>query len=189
MTRRALMMCLAAFAAQVVAGPSHAQIFTDQFNSQWYTIVNAAAANNIADLRTFIAKRVNVNATDTQGRTALSYAAELGNTEMAKELLDAHAAPDQRDKLGNVPLHWAANNGRTEVLKVLLAAHAAVDAPDRQGITPLMGAIMHNQPNAVKVLLAAGADPHKQDFTGRDAIGWAAGQPTLTRLLQESAKP
>jgi len=189
MTRRALIMCLAALAAQVAAGPSRAQLFTDQFNSEWYTIVSAAAADNIANVRTFIAKRVNVNATDPQGRTALSYAAELGDAQMAKELLDARAAPDQRDKLGNVPLHWAANNGRTEVLKVLLAAHATVDATDRQGITPLMGAIAHNQPNAAKVLLAAGADPHRQDFTGRDALGWAAGQPTLTRLLQDPPKP
>jgi uncharacterized protein len=189
MKRRALMICLAALAAPVAAGSSLAQIFTDQFNSQWYTIVSAAAADNMADVRTFIARRVNVNATDTQGRTALSYAAELGDVQMAKELLDARAAPDQRDKLGNVPLHWAANNGRIEILKVLLAAHATVDAPDRQGITPLMGAIAHNQPNAVKLLLAAGADPHKQDFTGRDALGWAAGQPTLTRLLQDPPKP
>lgn len=189
MTRRALMICLAALAAQVVADPSRAQIFTDQFNSEWYTIVSAAAADNISNVRTFIAKRVNVNTTDTNGRTALSFAAELGDAQMAQELLDARASPDQRDKLGNVPLHWAANNGRTEVLKVLLAGHATVDAQDRQGITPLMGAIAHNQPNAMKVLLAAGADPHKQDYTGRDAFGWAAGQPMLAHLLQEPPKP
>jgi ankyrin repeat protein len=189
MTSRALMICLAALAAQAAASRGHAQAFTETFNNAYYTIVNAAAANNSADVRTFIVKRANVNSTDLQGRTALSFAAELGNTEMAKELLDARAAPDQRDKLGNVPLHWAANNGRVEVLKVLLAARAAVDAPDRQGITPLMGAIAHNQPEAMKVLLAAGADPHRQDFTGRDAFGWATNQPSLARLLQAPAKP
>jgi ankyrin repeat protein len=180
MKRRTLVTPLAALALALAARASPAQIFTDQFNSQWYTIVNAAAGNNITDVRTFIAKRVNVNQTDPQGRTALSYAAEL-----AKELLDARAAPDQRDKLGNVPLHWAANNGRVELIKLLIAGHATVDAPDRQGITPLMGAITHNQVAAVKTLLAAGADAKKQDFTGRDALGWAAGQPTIVRLLQE----
>ena len=186
MTRRALILGLTTLAAALAAAsPSGAQIFTDQFNSQWYTIVNAAATNNIADVRTFIARRVNVNTADSQGRTALSYAAELGNAQIAKELLDARASPDQRDKLGNVPLHWAANNGRVEVIKVLLAAHATADASDRQGITPLMSAIAHNQANSVKALLAGGADPRKQDFTGRDAFGWAAGQPTIVRLLQE----
>jgi len=185
MTRRALMACVAALALQVAGVGAQAQIFTDQFNSQWYTIVSAAAANNMNDVRTFISRRVEVNQTDTQGRTALSYAAELGNAQMAKELLDARASPDQRDKLGDVPLHWAANNGRIEVIKVLLAGHATVDAPDRQGITPLMSAIAHKQLNSVKALLAGGADPKKQDFTGRDAFGWAAGQPTIVRLLQE----
>jgi cytohesin len=121
----------------------------------------------------------------TAGRSASSYAAELGNAQMAKELLDAGASPDQRDKQGDVPLHWAANNGRVEAIKVLLAGHAAVDASDRQGITPLMSAIAHNQAGSVKALLAGGADPRKQDFTGRDAFGWAAGQATIVRLLQE----
>jgi ankyrin repeat protein len=185
MTRRALMVGIGAMAVLVAAGGARAQIFTDQFNSAWYTIVSAAAANNINDVRTFISKRVNVNQSDPQGRTALSFAAELGNAQIAKELLDARASPDQRDKLGNVPLHWAANNGRIEAIKVLLAGHATVDAPDRQGITPLMSAITHHQTAAVKVLLAGGADPKKQDFTGRDAFGWAAGQPTIVRLLQD----
>jgi ankyrin repeat protein len=175
-----LVICAAAI------GGAQAQIFTDQFNSQWYTIVSAAQANNMNDVRTFIAKRVNVNQADPQGRTALSYAAELGNASMAKELLDARASPDQRDKLGNVPLHWAANNGRVDAIRVLIAAHATVDAPDRQGITPLMSAITHNQVASVKALLAGGADPKKQDFTGRDAFGWAVGQSTIVRLLQEA---
>lgn len=186
MTRRAVLIGISAWAVALAANPSRAQIFTDQFNSQWYTIVSAAAANNLNDVRTFIARRVNVNQVDPQGRTALSYAAELGNVEIGQELLNARASPDQRDKLGNVPLHWAANNGRVDAIKLLLAAHATVDAPDRQGITPLMSAIAHNQLASVKALLAGGADPRRQDFTGRDAFGWAQGQPTIARVLQES---
>ncbi len=189
MMRRALMICFAALAAQFAAGDARAQILTDQFNSQWYTIVSAAQANNMNDVRTFIAKRVNVNQTDSQGRTALSYAAELGNAGMAKELLDASASPDQRDRQGDAPLHWAANNGRVDVIKVLLAGRAAVDVQDRQGITPLMSAIAHNQLGSVRALLAGGADPKKSDFTGRDSFGWAAGQPAIAQVLRSSAKP
>ena len=188
MTRRALLLGFALLALEAGAGGARAQIFTNQFNSAWYTIVTAASGNNITDVRLFIAKRVNVNQADPQGRTALSFAAELGNAQMAKELLDAGASPDQRDKLGSLPLHWAANNGRVEVIKVLIAGRANVDASDRQGITPLMSAISHNQLGSVKALLAGGADPKKQDFTGRDAFGWAQGQPTLTRALQDGAK-
>jgi uncharacterized protein len=184
MTRRLLMICLALLVVPV-GGGVRAQSLSDQFNSVYYTIVSAAAANKIDDVRVFIAKRVNINDVDPQGRTALSYAAEIGNAQMAKELLDARASPDQRDKVGNAPLHWAARNGRVEVINILLARHATVDVQDRQGLTPLMSAAAHNQVNSVKALLAGGADPRKQDFTGRDAFGWAAGQATIVRLLQE----
>lgn len=184
MKRRLLMICLTVLVVQV-GGGARAQSLSNQFNSAYYTIVSAAAANKLDDVRTFIARRVNVNDADPQGRTALSYTGELGNAQMAKELLDARAAPDQRDKLGNAPLHWAANNGRVDVINVLLAKHATVDVQDRQGLTPLMSAITHRQLSAVKALLAGGADPHKQDFTGRDAFGWASGQPTIVRVLQE----
>jgi ankyrin repeat protein len=189
MNRRALIALLVTLIAAATANAARAQIFTDQFNSAWYTIVTAASGNNITDVRMFIAKRVNVNQVDPQGRTALSFAAELGNAQMAKELLDAGASPDQRDKSGNVPLHWAANNGRVDAVKALIAGHATVDAPDRQGITPLMSAIAHNQLGSVKALLAGGADPRKTDFTGRDAFGWAASQPAIAQVLRSSAKP
>jgi uncharacterized protein len=189
MTRRALLALLFALTLTCAPAATRAQIFSDQFNSAWYTIVTAASGNNITDVRMFIAKRVNVNQTDPKGRTALSYAAELGNSQMAKELLDAGASPDQRDKVGDVPLHWAANNGRVDVIKILIAGHATVDASDRQGITPLMSAIAQNQVNSVKALLAGGADPRKTDFTGRDAFGWAASKPAIAQLLKSSAKP
>lgn len=189
MRRRPLIALLIALVAGGAAGAARAQIFTDQFNSAWYTIVNAASGNNITDVRMFIAKRVNVNQADPQGRTALSFAAELGNAQMAKELLDAGASPDQRDKQGNVALHWAANNGRIDAIKTLIAGHATVDAPDRQGITPLMSAIAQNQAASVKALLAGGADPHKTDFTGRDAFGWAASRPAIAQVLRSAAKP
>jgi hypothetical protein len=29
-----------------------------------------------------------------------------------------------------------------------------------------------------------GADPKKQDFSGRDALGWGAGKPASLRALQ-----
>jgi ankyrin repeat protein len=189
MRRRTLIAGLAALAVQVHAAKADAAAFTDQFNSEWYTIVNAAEKNNLADVKTFISRHVNANTVDPQGRTALSYAAQFGNVEMAQVLLEGRASPDARDRLGNTPLHWAAEGGRVDVLKVLLAARANADVQNRQGITPLMLAIGHNQLGAVKALLAAGADVHRQDYTGRDAFGWATGQPAIARALQDAAKP
>jgi uncharacterized protein len=161
----------------------------DTFNSQYYTIVSAAAANNVADVKVFITRGVNTDSTDSGGRTALSYAAQLGNPEIAEMLLDARASPDLRDKLGGTALHWAAEGGKLDVVKVLLARHASVDMANRQGITPLMLAVSHNSLPVVKALLAGGADPRKADYTGRDAFGYAAGKPAILQALQSPAKP
>lgn len=187
MRRRALIGGFVGVAALFVARAALAAV-SNSFNNEYYTIVNAAATNNAADVKVFISKRVNLNVADPQGRTALSFAAQLGNSEIAQLLLDAGATVDLRDKLGNAPLHFAAEGGKLEVAKALVAARATVDLPIRQGITPLMLAIGHGQAAVVKALLAVGADPRKTDFTGRDAFGWAARQPAILQILRETPK-
>ena len=161
---------------------------TDTFNSEYYTIATAAMSNKIADVKVFLTKGVNPDFQDSGGRTALSYAAAQGYPDIAKLLLDAGASPDVKDKSGNTSLHWAADGGHLDVLKMLLAARATVDAQNRQGLTPLMLAADRGRVNIVRALLDAGADPRKQDFTGRDALGWSASQPAVKRLLLDAAK-
>jgi uncharacterized protein len=186
--RRALVGILVGTGALCGARGALAAV-VDTFNSQYYTIVSAAAANNVADVKVFISRGVNIDATDSQGRTALSYAAQFGNAEIAQLLLDARASPDLRDSLGGTALHWAAEGGKLEVVKVLLAKHATVDMANRQGITPLMLAVSHTSLPVVKALLVGGADPRKTDYTGRDALGYAVGKPAMLQALQSTAKP
>jgi uncharacterized protein len=104
---------------------------------------------------------------------------------MAKLLLDHRARIDERNKDHSTPLHFAAERGALEMMRFLIAKRAPVDAPDRQGITPLMEAAADGQVAAVRLLVEAGADPHKNDYTGRDAIAWAKGQPAVLRALTE----
>ncbi|HEX7968819.1 MAG TPA: ankyrin repeat domain-containing protein, partial [Stellaceae bacterium] len=87
-----------------------------------------------------------------------------------------------------IALHWAAESGQAEIIRALLAAKAPVDAQAKQGITPLMLAAGGTKAEAVKALLEGGADPKKQDFTGRDALGWAAGKPAALRVLQTAKR-
>jgi uncharacterized protein len=151
------------------------------------TLAKAAAENNTEGVEARLRERVDPNLIDETGRSPLGYAAAFGNTEMAKALLEGGARVDYRDKLGDTALHRAAEAGQAQMVRLLLAANAPVDATNRQGITPLMLAADANKVEAVRVLLAGGADPKKQDFSGRDALGWAAGKPGPLHLLEQAA--
>ena len=178
-SRRSVVLWLGASLALLVARPALALDFPD-----WYTIGNAASLNKTEDVLFMLHRGDNPNMHDGNGRTPLDYAASFGNAPMAKMLLENGARTDYRDKFGNTPLHWAAEGGKLDVLRLLLAAKAQVDATNKQGITPLMQAAGRGKDEAVRALLAAGADPKKQDFSGRDAIGWATGKPISLRALQ-----
>jgi uncharacterized protein len=124
------------------------------------------------------------NAADPGGETAMHYAAQFGDQRMMEALLYYKAEVDPRDQFGNTPLHWAAQRGNTAVLQMLIGAKAAIDPQNRQGVTPLMMAAKAGNIPAVRLLLKNGADPHRADFTGRDAIGWADGKPAIVQLLR-----
>jgi len=97
------------------ASDAEAQII--QIPPDWYNIATAASGNKTEEVRVLLAKGSNPNTGDLQGRTPLSYAAQLGNLEMASMLINAGASPDARDKLGNSPVHWAA--GQPAVMRAL----------------------------------------------------------------------
>jgi uncharacterized protein len=153
----------------------------------WYTLADAAANNKAGAVAYLLRRGDNPNLVDSVGHSPLDYAATFGNIEMLRLLLEGGARPDYRDSFGSTALHWAAERGQVEAINMLVAAKAPVDAQNKQGITPLMLAAGADKPAAVKALLKAGADPTKQDFTGRDARGWALGHAAALQAL-EAAK-
>jgi uncharacterized protein len=151
----------------------------------WYTVAIAASHNETARVQALLLESGNdPDAVESaSGRTALDYAALFNNLAMAQLLLDHGAHIDARDSFGNIALHWAAERGSLDVMRLLIARKAKVDFQNKQGITPIMVAADHAQPASVRLLIASGADPRKQDYTGRDAFGWAAGKPAVLQAL------
>ena len=182
MTRRALLLGIAMVA---LCRPGLAQ--TPDL-SGLYTIAGAASRDKTDDVIRMLQDHKEANVTDDNGETPLCYAAQFGDVRMAQALLYYGAQADGRDPFGNTPLHWAAQRGSTDVIQLLLGAKAAVDVQNKQGVTPLMMAAKNGQVPAVRLLLKNGADPKKQDFTGRDSIGWADGKPGVLQFLRDAAQ-
>jgi uncharacterized protein len=183
MRRRALLASLPLALAAASAAAQSMPLGGLSFDT-WYTVVTAASQNKVDDVRKLLVRGDNPDTTDGEGRTPLLYAANFGNAEMAQLLIDRGAHIDARDKFGNTPLHWAAERGHLEVMRLLIAAKAPIDATNKHGITPLMLAAGAGKVPPVRLLLEKGADAKKQDFTGRDALGYAASQPQVRTLLE-----
>jgi len=77
---------------------------------------------------------VDVNLTDKDSRTPLSWAAEKGQPTIIRELLKHKSAdPNLTDKDGRTPLLWATVSGHSSVVQTL-QKHKSVDATCLQSI-------------------------------------------------------
>ncbi|CDZ96517.1 palmitoyltransferase akr1 [Phaffia rhodozyma] len=77
-----------------------------------------------------------VDAKDSDGHTALMWAAYQGDAISVDLLLRHSASPLTKDNNGLSPLHWAVVKGNKVCIKRLVEAGADVDAKDEQGKTP-----------------------------------------------------
>lgn len=101
-------------------------------------------------------------------------AAERGQTERVKSLLDSGAKVNAKDKVGATSLMWAAGFGHTETVQLLLKTGAKVNAKTKDGMTPLMSSAFLGHTATVKILLDAGADVNAKDKRGETALLKAA---------------
>lgn len=109
----------------------------------------------------------NVSHRDCAGKTALHWAAGLGNVAAVLSLLNAGAVVDAMDSARRTPLWQAARNGHVEAVEALLNAHAAVDAADVLQRSPLRLAIENGHGSMAEILLH-----HKAELEACAAAEW-----------------
>jgi ankyrin repeat protein len=91
----------------------------------------------------------------------LHRAAQSGDIEQCKRLLDEGHQPDAFDDLGMTPLHYAAQRNHLEVMKLLIDSGAGVNAHDERviGNTALREVAGSCSFEVAKLLVESGADP------------------------------
>ena len=149
--------------------------------------VDAAMNGNRDAVKALLKEGADVNTTQADGMTALHWAAQKGDVELAKVLLYASANLKATTRIGGyTPLLIASRNGDAAMIATLTEAGADANAPTTNGTTPLMLASAAGKPAAVKALLARGAGVNAREAVkGETALTFAAafGRADVIRVL------
>ena len=127
-------------------------------------------------------RQTDLEAQDSDGRTALDFAVWARQTEMAKALLYAGANINAR----MYPWQYATYFGETEMMRWLLEVGSDINAQNEDGETALQIAAWKGDLANLRLLLDAGANVQVQCKAGRTALHSAAGWRRTTimkRLL------
>jgi ankyrin repeat protein len=142
------------------------------------TIADAAMRGDRVAVRTAVARKADVNAPQTDGSTALHWAVERDDLEMADLLIRAGAHVTSSTREGVTPLQLAAINGSAAMLRRLLKAGVDPNTPvTTTGDTALMMASRTGTVDAIRVLVEAGAHVNAQEtWGGTTPLMWAVSE-------------
>lgn len=162
-------------------------------------LIQDAKDKRVREVQRRLVEGMHPDSRDTNGETALTWAAQLGHTAVVKDLLAAGADLEVRGNLfGATPLLLAARGGHRGIV-ALLAVRGDVNARDDQGATALMAAVDRTggliKPQSrvlsiLQTLIEAGTDLDAQDLEGETAIMWAVrarNMEALELLLEAGA--
>jgi ankyrin repeat protein len=151
-------------------------------------LVDAVKDADDARVRTLLQQRVDVNAAETDGTTALHWAAYRGHAQAAQLLIGAGANVKAANRYGVTPLTLAASKGNAAVVDMLLKAGADPNSALPEGETVLMTAARTGNVEVIRLLIASGAEVNaKESWRGQTALMWAAADnhPQAIKTLVE----
>src|SRR6185312_2921186 len=129
-------------------------------------------------VQTLIQQKADVNAQQVDGTSALHWAVQANDLQLADLLLRNGAKAGAANKAGATPLLLATQNGNSAIIDRLLTAGADPNVPlTKTGDTALMMAARTGKPDSVKTLLDHGAKINAAEtWGGSTALMWAVSE-------------
>ncbi len=153
-------------------------------------LAKAAKEMDRASVRTLLEQRLDVNASQVDGMTALHWAAYQDDLETVELLVRAGADVQAANRYGVTPLSLACANRNEAMVGLLLKAGADPNTALPGGETALMTAARTGRVEAVRALISAGADVNAKEKKGQTALMWAAAEghvAAVEALIQAGA--
>lgn len=123
-------------------------------------LIKAAKKGNSDKIKRLIKAGASATAKNKEGWSPLHFAADRGNTDICKLLMEEYARAggsarkliNAKNNFGRTPLHYAATNVDTRTCELLLENGAEITARDKFGNTPLDMAILSGRVLPMKFL-------------------------------------
>ncbi len=124
---------------------------------------------------------------EMEQKTLMRFAAERGQVDVARALLDAGIDVNTTDPFhfGQTSLFIAARQGDIKMMQMLLAAGANPDLADTtQGQTPLHEAVQNGNLEAVRILVEAGSSVNGKNARQNTPLQLASRNPEIADYLR-----
>jgi uncharacterized protein len=141
------------------------------------SLIDAVKSGDATTVRALLARKVDVNAAERDGTTALHWAVNRDDLQAVDLLVRAGANVRAANRYGVTPLQLACTNGSAAVAERLLKAGADPNTSMPDGETVLMTAARTGTVGLVKALVSAGADVNARERSkGQTPLMWAAAE-------------
>ena len=167
----------------VLAAPVSAQMFSEGY--EFLKAVKDRDGEAATDALNEPGSTV-VNTRDlATGETGLHIVTARRDVLWIRFLAQRGANPNIADKNGVTPIQLAASLGFVEGIEALIKAGARVDVTNFAGETPLTSAVHRRDAAMVRLLLEKGANPDRNDNSGRSARYYATLMGEKSQMLGE----
>ena len=127
-------------------------------------LFKVAVSGNLEIVKVLVENEAEIDATNSEDRTALQGASNNGHKDVVAYLLENGADVHHGIGHGSTPIHLAASYGYTEIVQLLIDNGADLQHPSSSGWTPLH--LCYDYPETTQLLLENGAEVNSVTETG-----------------------